>query len=72
MRRKAHTYVPTIHRCNRPVSTHSLSEMSSIHKFFDKTTADDIYDNVKSLKLENANTSFTNKKSLHEYNHIHH
>ena len=39
-----------------------------IDNFFDKTIADDIYNNLESLKLENANSSFTDKKSLHQYN----
>ena len=32
-RRKVHTYVPTIQKCNRPVSTHSVIKISSIHPY---------------------------------------
>ncbi len=39
-----------------------------IDNFFNTTISEELYDNVKSLKLENANTSFRDKKSLHQYN----
>ena len=34
MRRKAHNFVSTIQRCSRPVSTHSLSKICSIHQIW--------------------------------------
>ena len=34
MRREALTYVPTIQRCSRPVSTHSLTKIYSIHPYY--------------------------------------
>ena len=34
MRRKVHSYVPTIQRCSRPVSTRSLSKICSIHPYY--------------------------------------
>jgi Rps23 Pro-64 3,4-dihydroxylase Tpa1-like proline 4-hydroxylase len=39
-----------------------------IDNFFDTDIANKLYENINSLKLEDANSKFTNKKSLYEYN----
>ena len=39
-----------------------------IDNFFDTDIANKLYENINSLKLEDANCKFTNKKSLYEYN----
>jgi Rps23 Pro-64 3,4-dihydroxylase Tpa1-like proline 4-hydroxylase len=39
-----------------------------IDNFFDTYVANKLHENIKSLKLEDANFKFTNKKSLYEYN----
>ena len=39
-----------------------------IDNFFNTDIANKLYENINSLKLEDANSKFTNKKSLYEYN----
>jgi len=39
-----------------------------IDNFFDTDIANKLHENINSLKLEYANSKFTNKKSLNEYN----
>ena len=39
-----------------------------IDNFFDIDIANKLHENINSLKLEDANSKFTNKKSLDEYN----
>ena len=39
-----------------------------IDNFFDTHIANELHDNIKSLKLEDATDKFINKKSSHEYN----
>ena len=39
-----------------------------IDNFFDTYIANKLHENINSLKLEDANSKFTNKKSLYEYN----
>ncbi len=39
-----------------------------IDNFFDSDIANKLYENINSLKLEDANSKFTNKKSRREYN----
>lgn len=39
-----------------------------IEDFFVTDTANKLYENINSLKLKDANSKFTNKKSIYEYN----
>ena len=39
-----------------------------IDNFFDTDIANKLHENINSLKLKNANSKFTNKKHIHEYN----
>ncbi|VVU95071.1 hypothetical protein CPAV1605_796 [seawater metagenome] len=39
-----------------------------IDDFFDTNIANELYKNINSLKLKDANLAFTNKKRIYEYN----